>query len=168
MTCLVLLDSVRPIARSGHTYRSRRCYSLDVRESSVSQSSIEGLAGEVVAGVRFVMDYVELYFDGPILRVLFGPTLVDGEIETRFPEPGSRDALCGLIGDTVESVSVADTRFRCSWRQGEEFSFLFAARTAMGQRPRILWPGRTSRSKSSCSTDIQRRVGSRVCRRGIP
>ena len=60
--------------------------------------SAESLVGEEFNAVAFVMDYVEFDFNGPILRALSPPRLEhEGGIFT-FPEPGSRDALCSLIG----------------------------------------------------------------------
>jgi hypothetical protein len=66
------------------------------------------LVGEQLTEVAFVMDYVELKFNGPVLRVFTKPTVeVDG-VGLHFPETGSRDALCSLIGATVAAVSVHD------------------------------------------------------------
>jgi hypothetical protein len=73
------------------------------------------LVGEELSGVCFVRDYVELHFDGPILRVLAAPKITIGEITASFPEPTSRDLLCGLIGaevaNTVEGASVLVVEF---------------------------------------------------------
>ena len=70
---------------------------------------IEDLAGEELGGVHFVRDYVEFYFDGPVVRALESPILLDGGQERpRFPAPGSRDALCALIGRTLREVEVRD------------------------------------------------------------
>ena len=68
------------------------------------------LVGEELNMVCFVMDYVEFRFNGPILRSLSNPTIeVDGGRWT-FPQDGSRDALCKLIGVEVQSVDVTDDR----------------------------------------------------------
>ena len=69
---------------------------------------IEDLVGEKFSGVGFVMDYVEFYFSGPVLRCLADPSikLLDGYY--RFPELGSRDALCKLIGSTVVAVTIEE------------------------------------------------------------
>lgn len=68
---------------------------------------LEDLAGEELGGVHFVRNYVEFYFDGPIVRSLSDPILyIDGRAQPRFPEPGSRDALCCLIGRELQSVRV--------------------------------------------------------------
>ena len=59
------------------------------------------LNGEELSGVGFIRTYVELYFDGPILRAIAAPriTLEGGDFQ--FPTEGSRDVLCSLIGRPV-------------------------------------------------------------------
>ncbi len=59
-----------------------------------------------MGGENFVRDYIEFYFDGPVLRALSAPILRRGSVETRFPQPGSRDALCDLIGQTAIRLEV--------------------------------------------------------------
>lgn len=65
-------------------------------------SYLEGLVGGHLDTVSFVMDYVEFRIDYSILRALTNPIvqLADGQV-SRFPEPGSRDALCRLVDSTV-------------------------------------------------------------------
>ena len=60
----------------------------------------------VLAGVAFVRDYVELLFDSPILRCYAAPEVMTAGQAVRFPEPGSRDALCALIGAEVTDVDL--------------------------------------------------------------
>jgi hypothetical protein len=48
-----------------------------------------------------VRDYVELHFDGPVLRCLADPVVDTAGDPVAFPQPGSRDALCELIGREV-------------------------------------------------------------------
>jgi hypothetical protein len=70
--------------------------------------SIETLAGEVINSVCFVEDYVEIHFNGPILRCLANPVLkLRGETFV-FPAPGSRDALCSIIGFQVAELELQD------------------------------------------------------------
>ena len=77
------------------------------------------LVGRVVSAVCFVMDYVEFHFDGPILRSLSNPILEFRGNEWLFPSPGSRDALCSVIGAKVESVEVDDDlRIRVGFDSG--------------------------------------------------
>jgi hypothetical protein len=66
--------------------------------------TFEDLVGCEVSGVAFVRDYVEVLFDGPILRSLSDPEVREADGVARFPGPGSRDALCRLIGRVVERV----------------------------------------------------------------
>jgi hypothetical protein len=56
--------------------------------------------------VSFVMDYVEFRINYNVLRALTPPIVEDSDgLRSQFPEPGSRDALCGLIDTTVESAT---------------------------------------------------------------
>jgi hypothetical protein len=64
------------------------------------------LVGEELNTVAFVMDYVEFHFNGPRLRALTDPRVQIGLRTWVFPGPGSRDALCALIGRTVQAVSL--------------------------------------------------------------
>lgn len=66
------------------------------------------LRGSELAGVAFVRDYVELFFDGPIVRCYAPPQVVADGRTTQVPEAGSRDALCALIGAEVLAVEVGD------------------------------------------------------------
>jgi hypothetical protein len=69
---------------------------------------IENLVAEQLNAVSFVMDYVEFHFNGPVLRALSSPVLDYHGRRVRFPEPGSRDALCSLIGTEVAAVEVRE------------------------------------------------------------
>jgi hypothetical protein len=69
---------------------------------------LQFLVDEPLNAVSFVMDYVELHFNGSHLRCLVPPVVEQsGRIE-RFPEPGSRDALCARIGAEVRAIRAAD------------------------------------------------------------
>jgi hypothetical protein len=64
-----------------------------------------------MSGVAFVQDYVELHFDGRILRALTKPSIAGGQGQFTFPDPGSRDALCELIGRSVVNIVVREGDF---------------------------------------------------------
>jgi hypothetical protein len=66
------------------------------------------IIGEQLSAVSFVQDYVEFHFDGPVLRVYTRPTISAPEGEFRFPEAGSRDALCTAIRDLVCGVDIQE------------------------------------------------------------
>src|SRR5688500_13837073 len=66
------------------------------------------LVGEELNAVCFVMDYVEFHFNGAVLRALESPMLLGAESLIVFPEPGSRDALCSLIGASVAAFQVIE------------------------------------------------------------
>lgn len=68
-------------------------------------ADLADLAGSELSGVCFVRDYVELHFDGPVLRCLAPPVVVQGGGRLAFPDAGSGDALRGLIGRVVERAS---------------------------------------------------------------
>jgi hypothetical protein len=68
------------------------------------------LVGEPVNAICFVMDYVELRFNGPILRALTAVEIALGEQRWVFPEPGSRDALSQLIGATLTTIDIEEER----------------------------------------------------------
>ena len=71
---------------------------------------MKDLIGREISAVAFVRDYVEFHFDGPILRSRADPQVAVGEAVYCFPKPGSRDALCLVIGATVQSLDLDDSR----------------------------------------------------------
>ncbi|MFJ9321182.1 hypothetical protein [Streptomyces globisporus] len=60
------------------------------------------LKGLEVSAVSFVRDYVELHFDGPVLRCLSNPFGVHDGHEWHFPASGSLDLMHRYIGETVD------------------------------------------------------------------
>ncbi len=71
---------------------------------------LNDLIGEQLNEICFVMDYVELQFNGPILRVLTDVVVEHDGQRRVFPGPGSRDALCELIEATLMSIDIDETR----------------------------------------------------------
>src|SRR4029077_15383684 len=67
-----------------------------------------GLVGEQLKTVAFVMNLVGVKFNGPVVRALTNPIVESDGLRLRYPESGSRDALCSLIGSEVEAVTVND------------------------------------------------------------
>lgn len=73
-----------------------------------SENPFSSLVGEQLNTVAFVMDYVEFHFNGPRIRALTNPIVHTPAGEIQFPAPGSRDALCSLIGDEIRDAALRD------------------------------------------------------------
>jgi hypothetical protein len=78
----------------------------------------EVLVGEQLNAVTFVMDYVQVHFNGPTFTLL-GPLYMRSlEHQYVFPGPGGQDALCELIGAEVASIQVGDEVIDLEFRDG--------------------------------------------------
>jgi len=77
------------------------------------------LVGEPLTAICFVHNYVELQFDEPIVRAFTGPLIRNGDECVAFPDPGSRDRLCSMIGDVVTDVEVNNTQIALRFRSGK-------------------------------------------------
>lgn len=71
-------------------------------------TSVRELLGQEITCVAFARDGVEFHFDAAIVRSLAAPSVTIGDSTYRFPTAGSRDALCLVIGSTVESLDLAE------------------------------------------------------------
>lgn len=87
-------------------------------------TTADELLGREITGVAFRRDGVEFAFSGTIVVRSAAPSVTIGESTYRFPTAGSRDALCLVIGSTVESQSLVE---------GQHFEFT----TDNGVRVRI-------------------------------
>jgi hypothetical protein len=76
------------------------------------------LVGEELNTVAFVMDYVEFHFNGPRVRALTNPIVHTSRGDVQFPMPGSRDALCSLIGLAVSEAAL---------KEGNSLTFSFSS-----------------------------------------
>jgi hypothetical protein len=76
---------------------------------------LEDLIGCELGTVAFVRDYVEFIFDGPVLRSLAPPVVTVGGRRHEFPQVGSRDVLCELIGRIVEDATELSDRLSVSF-----------------------------------------------------
>jgi hypothetical protein len=56
------------------------------------------LRGLEVSAVSFVRDHAEVWIEDVVVRLLEPPGIEKDGTSIRFPEPGSRDRLCALIG----------------------------------------------------------------------
>jgi hypothetical protein len=77
-------------------------------ESVLTETGLERLVGEFMSSVEFVMDYLQLRFSDASLTAYRLPDVISDDFTLRPAETGYRDALCGLIGVTVESTKVVE------------------------------------------------------------
>ena len=65
------------------------------------------LEGEELTAVEFVERFVQLRFSDSLLRLYVWPDVADPDgISVAFGEPGYRDALCSLIGETPTTAAL--------------------------------------------------------------
>ena len=98
-------------ARSAFNSLARSVGALADLESpqGILASGPEGIVGEPLSAVTFVMDYMQLAFDGPCFTV-FCPCLVSTpNLTIRSGEIGFRDRLCDAIGRRGTSVQEYET-----------------------------------------------------------
>jgi len=74
---------------------------------SVESAQLPMIDGRVLRSVQFRSESVDLDFGGIRLAVRGNPVAVCAGQRSRFPDVGSRDALCSLIGDRVQGVRSA-------------------------------------------------------------
>ncbi|HRK58356.1 MAG TPA: hypothetical protein PLI74_01840 [Candidatus Kapabacteria bacterium] len=71
-----------------------------------SDSILYQIKGEKLSAVIFVLDYVQLDFDGKKLSCYIFPDVHINSKLLHFPETGYRDSLCRLLGNNVTSISI--------------------------------------------------------------
>ncbi|WP_326836416.1 hypothetical protein VSH64_16135 [Amycolatopsis rhabdoformis] len=69
------------------------------------------LVGRRVSAVCSVRDYVELHFDGPVLRALADPFGLYGCRSWRFPEGQSPTLMRFYLGTLIDSCELIPDRF---------------------------------------------------------
>jgi hypothetical protein len=69
---------------------------------------LEAMIGQELSAVEFVLDFVQLRFDGPLVTFYEWPEVFREEGSYAFGEPEYRDVLCALIGESVSAASVEE------------------------------------------------------------
>ena len=72
--------------------------------------NVQDLEGEALGCISFGDQYVRFVFNGPQITCFSGPSVQFGALTVRFPEPGSRDLFCVLLGQTVISAVLDESR----------------------------------------------------------
>jgi hypothetical protein len=90
------------------------------------ETGLDELVGAKLSAVTFVMDYVQLAFDGPTLNAYTWPTVHVGDRVVRRGDSSYRDELCGRIArqvirarvnrDAIELAFSDDSMIRVSLR----------------------------------------------------
>ena len=70
--------------------------------------ALQRLQGEQLSSVEFLQDYVQLRFDGPCLSAYNPHHIVLKDSKIAWGQPGYCDALCKLIAQRVQKVTVAE------------------------------------------------------------
>ena len=68
----------------------------------------EELIGEKLSSVTFVVDYLQLSFDGPTISVYNPITIKNGNIATRFRDDEFKNQICLLIAKVVKQVTLSE------------------------------------------------------------
>lgn len=72
---------------------------------------LEQLHESQLSSVEFVHDYLQLHFDDTWLMLYVWPDVADADgISVAFGEPGYRDALCSVIGESVSEAELNEGR----------------------------------------------------------
>jgi hypothetical protein len=69
------------------------------------------LVGEKLSSVTFVMNYLQLDFDGNQFTCYVWPVVINGGKEYHFGEPDYRNSLCSLIAQVVKQTSGEEKKF---------------------------------------------------------
>jgi hypothetical protein len=78
------------------------------------------LTGRRVSSIKFQLRSIEIDFGGLVVEVSGNPIVTAGPKRFRYPESGSRDAVCALIGARVERMRFTqgdrtEIRFDTGW-----------------------------------------------------
>ncbi|WP_051367032.1 hypothetical protein [Hamadaea tsunoensis] len=79
--------------------------------AELDEAALRQLVGCEVSAVCFVRDYVELHFDGPVLRAVSDPFGRYGCWGWRFPEGNSATVMRNYISKTVDEVELVPDGF---------------------------------------------------------
>lgn len=94
---------------------------MDSRPPSVDLA-LNDLVGRAMTSVTFVMDYLQIAFDGARLTILTNPDLLRDAEELGWVSSSFADALRHQIGKVLRRVDVSDLRARLTFENGVALS----------------------------------------------
>ncbi len=84
---------------------------------------LSDIVGEQLIEVDFVLDYIQLGFDGPYLTIFMFPRVEIGEVVIKPGQPGYRDALCKRITKIVKAATaVENEKIQIVFDDGSKFT----------------------------------------------
>lgn len=99
----------------------------------LADRGLERIVGEFMSSVEFVMDYVQLGFNGSTLTSFVCPQVHDHGQIFRETEPGYRDTLCSLIGMVVADTETREyEELKITFNDGRSISVSLRAENAAG------------------------------------
>jgi len=87
----------------------------------LAENFLRPIIGEYLSGVCFVMDYVQLQFNGSGLSAYNPLSVHSGETTWVRPDSGWADALRGRIGQLVQGAHASDTELIIEFADRTEF-----------------------------------------------
>jgi hypothetical protein len=123
-------------ARSAFNSLARSMRALADLEASqgILPSGLESIVGAQLSAVTFVMDYIQLAFDGRCFTVLCPCIVSSPNVTIRSGEIGFRDQICTAIARQVTSVQVCDATMTIGLQDFRIAFDLTAPATAGGER----------------------------------
>lgn len=78
-----------------------------------ADNPLDSIVGEQLSAVTFVMDYVQLSFDGNLLTAITRPVVVADGVSVGWGQSGYRDALCERITRIVRATMIIENEELC-------------------------------------------------------
>jgi hypothetical protein len=99
----------------------------------LADRGLEMIVGEFMNSVEFVMDHVQLGFNGSALTSYVCPRVHDHGQVFQESQPGYRDAICALIGTVVSSTEVREEDvLRITFEDNRSITVSLRAQDAIG------------------------------------
>jgi hypothetical protein len=94
-----------------------------ILETIVQDQSFDILIGEKLSSVTFVMDYLQIDFDGNQFTFYIWPVVTSDKIKYQFGDLFYRDKLCSLIAKVVAGVIIKDNEvFEIHFENNDELT----------------------------------------------
>jgi hypothetical protein len=75
----------------------------------VEKESLKIIQKRQLSAVTFIMDYLEIQFDGDTLTIFTSPSIFDEIGSIKWLTPGFRDRICGFITKVVKIVDIFES-----------------------------------------------------------